>query len=67
MEFLMEYSLQIEYIKGKENKVANALSQKRHTLSTISIYKVDLRDQILHYQGCDKFYLNKKERIRQGL
>lgn len=44
MEYLVEYDLQIEYIKGKENKVVNALNWKRHTLSAITSYKVDLKE-----------------------
>jgi len=32
LEFLCEYKFDIKHIKGKENKVANALSRKVHNL-----------------------------------
>lgn len=64
MGFLVEYELQIEYIKGKENKVVDTLSWKRHTLSAISNYKIDVKGKDLQYQSHDKFCSNQKERIR---
>jgi hypothetical protein len=41
LEFLCEYDFDIKHIKGKENKVVDALSRKVHDLyaSTISMYR----------------------------
>jgi hypothetical protein len=49
LEFLCEYDFDIKHIKGKENKVANALSRKVHNLhaTTISMYQTDLKGRIL--------------------
>ena len=49
MEFLCEYEFEIKHIKGKENKVADALSRKVHNLhaTTISMYQTDLKGRIL--------------------
>lgn len=66
MEFLVEYDIKIEYIKGKENKVVDALSRRRYTLSSISSYKSDLMTRIYKYQSRDTFYLNQKKMIEQG-
>jgi hypothetical protein len=49
LEFLSEYDFGIKHIKGKENKVADALSRRVHEMhfTTISIYKSDLSGRIL--------------------
>ena len=43
LEFLCEYDFDIKHIKGKENKVADALSRKVHELhaTTISMYRTE--------------------------
>ena len=46
MEFLADYEFDISYIKGKENKVADALSRRRH-ISAMTTVNLDLRDQIV--------------------
>jgi hypothetical protein len=49
LEFLSEYEFDIKYIKGKENKVVDALSRRVHEMhaTTISMYNYDLKDRIL--------------------
>jgi hypothetical protein len=49
LEFLSEYDFDIKHIKGKENKVVDALSRRLHELhaTTISMYQSDLKDKIL--------------------
>jgi hypothetical protein len=49
LEFLSEYDFDIKHIKGKEKKVADALSRRVHELhaTTISMYQSDLKDKIL--------------------
>jgi hypothetical protein len=57
LEFLSEYDFDINHIKGKENKVVDALSRRVHEMhaTTISMYQSDLKHQIieatkLHFQ-----------------
>jgi hypothetical protein len=44
LEFLCEYDFYIKHIKGKENKVVDALSRRVHELhaTTISMYRTDI-------------------------
>ena len=44
--FLSEYDFEIQHIKGKENKVANALSRnaKPNFTAAINTYKTDLEE-----------------------
>jgi len=43
LEFLREYDFDIKHIKGKENKVADALNKKVHELHAIAISKFSKR------------------------
>jgi hypothetical protein len=43
MEFLCEFDFEIKHVKGKENKVADALSRKFHALQRLSMCKSDLK------------------------
>jgi len=49
LEFLNEYDFDIKHIKGKDNKVVDALSRRVHEkyATTITMYKYDLMDRIL--------------------
>jgi hypothetical protein len=49
LEFLSEYDFDINHIKGKENKVADALSRRVHELhaTTIIMYQSYLKDRIV--------------------
>ena len=51
MEFLCEYDFEIKHIKGKENKVVDALSRKVHEilLASISIFQSDLRQHNVNH------------------
>ena len=55
MEFLCEYDFEVQYIKGKENVVADALSRRRHELSSM-VTSTDLRELIMHHLPKDEFY-----------
>ena len=46
LKFLSEYDFGIKHIKGKENKVVDALSRRVHEMhaTTINMYKYDLKD-----------------------
>jgi hypothetical protein len=58
LEFLCEYDFDIKHIKEKENKVANALNRKLHELhaTTISIYRIEMKDRILEATNTDLQY-----------
>ena len=49
LEFLCEYDFDIKHIKGKENKVVDALNRKVHELhaTAISMYRTEMKDRIL--------------------
>jgi hypothetical protein len=49
LEFLSEYDFDIKHIKGKENKVVDAVNKRVHELhaTTISMYQSDLKYKIL--------------------
>jgi hypothetical protein len=48
LEFLSEYDFDIKHIKGKENKVADALNRRVHEMHTTAIimYQSDLKGRI---------------------
>ena len=48
LAFLSEYDFEIQHIKGKENKVADALSRnaKLNFVPAINTYKIDLEEQL---------------------
>jgi hypothetical protein len=58
LEFLCEYDFDIKHIKGKENKVVNALSRKVHELhvAAISMYWNEMKDKILEAANTDLLY-----------
>jgi hypothetical protein len=58
LEFLCEYDFYIKHIKGKENKVADALSRKVHELyaTTIRMYRTKMKDRILKAANTDLQY-----------
>jgi hypothetical protein len=49
LEFVCEYDFDIKNIKGKENKVVDALSRRVHELhaTTISMCQIDIKGRIL--------------------
>jgi hypothetical protein len=49
LEFLIEYDFDINHIKGKENKVANALSRRVHIMhaTIVSMHQSYLKRRIL--------------------
>ena len=53
MELLCEYDFDIKHIKGKENKVADALSRKMHKRGTSTL---DLKDRIKEANNTDEFF-----------
>ena len=55
MELLHEYNFTIEYQPGKENAIANALSQKS-LAATISLIQTTIADLIRHSSHNNPFY-----------
>ena len=68
LSFLSEYDFEIKHIKGKENKVVDALSRNVVTsfVATISSYKTDLEDKLEEAIKRDPEYQNLKEKITQN-
>ena len=68
LELISEFDFDIKHVKGKENRVANALSRRIHAayLATTSIYKSDFKDQILEALEFDEYYLQIKEKLQQA-
>ena len=58
LSFLSEYDFEIQHIKGKENKVADALSRnaKLNFIAAISTYAFDLNEQLTEGIKLDEIY-----------
>jgi hypothetical protein len=69
LEFLSEYDFDIKHIKGKENKVDDALSKRVHELhaTLISMYQSDLKDRILETTKSDLQYMELMEKLQQSI
>jgi hypothetical protein len=68
LEFLSEYDLDIKHIKGKENKVVDALSRRVHLMhaTAVSIHQSNLKSKILDGLAIDQHYLQVKKSLQQG-
>jgi hypothetical protein len=55
LEFLSEYDFEINYIKGKENQVVDALSKRENEvhISSIRMYRLDPKDKIFAVENLD--------------
>jgi hypothetical protein len=67
LEFLCEYDFDIKHIKGKENKVADAINRKVHELHAIAIsmYKTEIKDRILEAANADLQYRGLVAKLQQ--
>ena len=67
LEFLCEFDFEIKHIKGKENKVADALSRKMQEMHVeyLSIFQSNLRQQIVNHVAGDELYEQVKDKLQQ--
>ena len=67
MEFLCEFDFEIKHIKGKENKVADALSRKVQEMhvASVSVCQSKLRQQIVNHVVEDELYVQVKDKLQQ--
>ena len=65
LAFLSEYDFEIQHIKGKENKVANALRRntRLNFIATISTYKTYLEDQLKEGVKLDENYQKLQAKV----
>ena len=58
LEFLSKYDFDIKHIKGKENKMVDALSRRVHELhaTSISMYQTDIKRKIMEATNADMQY-----------
>ena len=65
LALLSEYDFDIKHIKGKENKVADALSRnaRMNFIAAISSYKTKLDAKLEEGIKMDKEYQNLRERV----
>jgi hypothetical protein len=69
LEFLSECDFDINHIKGKENKVDDAIRRRMHELhaTTISMYQSDLKDGILEAAKSDLQCMEIITKLQQGI
>jgi hypothetical protein len=67
MALLSEFDFIIKHIKGKENRVVDALSRsvKMIHLETISICEMDVRERIMNAQETNAFFKTVTSYLRQ--
>jgi hypothetical protein len=68
LEFLSEYDFDIKHVKGKDNKVVDALSRRVHLMhaTTVSMHQSNLKSIILDGLVTYQHYLQVKENLQQG-
>ena len=69
LAFLSEYDFEIQHIKGKENKVVDALSRnaKLNFIATINNYKTYLEEELEDGIGQDENYQKLQAKVRENL
>ena len=69
LDFLSEYDFDINYIKGKENKVDDAPSRRVHELhaTTISMYQSYLKYRIFKAAKSNFQYMEIITKLQQGI
>ena len=69
LAFLSEYDFEIQHIKGKENKVGDALSRnaKLNFIAAISTYTTDLEEQLKAGIEQDENYRKLQAKVKENL
>ena len=69
LEFLCEFDFEIKHIKGKENKVVDALNRNVHEIhvASLSIFHSDFRQQIVNHTAEDEMYVQIKDKLEQQI
>ena len=67
LAFLSEYHIELKHIKGKENKVVDALSQWTHMIYevTLSQTDADLHEKIRTTNKVDLFYVEILKKVQE--
>jgi hypothetical protein len=68
LEFLSEYDFDIKHIKGKENKVDDALNIRVHEMhaTSISMYQSNLKHKIIEAANLDLQYKELMTKLQEG-
>ena len=68
LAFLSEYDFEIKHIKGKENKVVDALRRNANInfIVVFSNYKIELDDKFEDRIKIDKNYQNLRENVTEN-
>jgi hypothetical protein len=68
LEFLREYDFDIKHIKGKENKVVDALSRRVHELNVVTIimYQTDIKGRNFEDEKVNVQYMELVKKLQQG-
>ena len=67
LAFLSEYHLQLKHIKGKENKVSNALSRRTHMIYEVALSQTDayFHENIRVTNEVDPFYVEVLKKVQE--
>ena len=65
LSFLSEYHFKLKHIKGKENKIVDALSSRAHMLYEVTLIQTDsyFHDRIRMANRVDHFYVEVLKKI----
>jgi hypothetical protein len=68
LEFLSKYDFDIKHMKGKENKVVDALNGRVHEMhaTATSVYQSDLKHKIIETAKSDLQYKDLVAKLQQG-
>ena len=68
LDFLSEYDFEIKHIKGKENKVVDAISwnENLNFIAIVRSYKKELDYKFEDGVKMDKDYINSREKITKN-
>ena len=69
LAFLSEYHFEVKHIKGKENKVFDALSQQIHMIYEVTLSQTDpdLHERIRAANRVDPFYVEILQKFQEDM